>query len=66
MRVLRQRLKNQKFASEKSVRCFEALNEVQYEVVEVPMEFKAGQGNCRFPNRISEILQHCFAKDPHA
>ena len=46
MRVLRQRLKNQKFASEKSVRCFEALNEVQYEVVEVPMEFRASS-NCK-------------------
>ncbi|XP_063685664.1 uncharacterized protein LOC134819583 [Bolinopsis microptera] len=46
MRVLRQRLKNQKFASEKSVRCFEALNEVQYEVVQVPMEFRANS-NCK-------------------
>ena len=41
MRVVRQRLTNQKFASEKNVRCFEALNEVPYEVAEVPMEFKA-------------------------
>ena len=44
---------NQKFASEKKVRSFEALNELPYEVAEVPMEFKASS-NCKSENRAGD------------
>ena len=41
MRQLKKLLPNQKFACEKNVRKFEAMNEVKYTVTEIPMEFKA-------------------------